>query len=48
LELLKPRLAAPLQLPAVPDKGSVFVDPTFWKLFWKLTFDLYYNQLKMG
>jgi hypothetical protein len=31
LELLKPRLAAPLQLPAVLDKGSV-VGQTFWPI----------------
>jgi hypothetical protein len=32
LELLNPHLAAPLQLPGVLDKGSVVVDPTFWKV----------------
>ncbi len=31
LELLKPRLAAPLQLPSVLEKGSV-VGPTFWNV----------------
>ncbi len=50
LELLKPRLAAPLQLPVVLDKGSV-VGPDIessGKLIGKLTFDLCNNQLKMG